>query len=195
MQYKHKNPKHVFTSTKGVGIVRVLGMEIEITQISDVTKKFRTKGIWDTGASSSVITQEVFDHLALKQFGRTTVSTASVSYQPQPTYLIDVYLKPDLCIQAVEVTVGKIANDEGIDCLLGMDIITLGDFAITNFEGNTCMSFRIPSSHEIDYLKTAQAEEAIIQRHLAAKRGMNNPCICGSTKKFKNCHGKDLEEV
>jgi hypothetical protein len=34
-----------------------------------------------------------------------------------------------------------------------MDIIGLGDFSITNFEGRMCMSFRFPSKHEIDYCK------------------------------------------
>jgi len=37
--------------------------------------------------------------------------------------------------------------------LIGMDVITLGDFSITNHNGITCMSFRVPSSHEIDYVK------------------------------------------
>jgi hypothetical protein len=40
----------------------------------------------------------------------------------------------------------------GIEALIGMDIITLGDFSITNHKGVTCMSFRIPSGHEIDYV-------------------------------------------
>ncbi len=34
-----------------------------------------------------------------------------------------------------------------------MDIIALGDFSITNHEGVTCMSFRYPSCHELDYVK------------------------------------------
>ena len=45
------------------------------------------------------------------------------------------------------------ALTSGCDALIGMDIITLGDFSITNHKGVTCMSFRLPSSHEIDYVK------------------------------------------
>jgi len=34
-----------------------------------------------------------------------------------------------------------------------MDVITLGDFAITNRLGNTKMSFRVLSLSEVDYVK------------------------------------------
>ena len=34
-----------------------------------------------------------------------------------------------------------------------MDVISQGDFSITNYNGNTCMSFRKPSMHEIDFCK------------------------------------------
>lgn len=37
-----------------------------------------------------------------------------------------------------------------------MDIITLGDFSITNYNGVTCMSFGLPSKHEIDYVKDSK---------------------------------------
>ena len=34
-----------------------------------------------------------------------------------------------------------------------MDIINQGDFSITNKDGITCMSFRVPSMHEIDFCR------------------------------------------
>ena len=37
------------------------------------------------------------------------------------------------------------------DMLIGMDIITLCDFAITNKDGKTTFSFDIPSSRVTDY--------------------------------------------
>jgi len=36
--------------------------------------------------------------------------------------------------------------------LIGMDVICKGDFAITNFQGNTTFSFRMPSMYEIDFV-------------------------------------------
>jgi len=195
MQLRHKNPSHFFT-IKANGIARTLILEnIEIVQIDTPFKKFKTKGIWDTGASNTVITQEVFEALQLKQVGMRNVSTATISNEPKPTYLVDVFLKHDLQIKTIEVTVGKIAAEHGIYCLIGMDIITLGDLAITNLEKKTTLSFRIPSQHTIDYLQKWQAEKVMVERHVTAKRNMNSPCICGSGKKFKNCHGKDWELV
>ncbi len=41
----------------------------------------------------------------------------------------------------------------GDDCdlIIGMDIMTQGDLALTNFEGRTVFSFRIPSRHIVDF--------------------------------------------
>jgi uncharacterized protein YecA (UPF0149 family) len=85
------------------------------------------------------------------------------------------------------VTLGVILD--GIDVLIGMDIITLGDFSVTNFQGNTCMSFRVPSLHQIDYVEEAN-NEANIPVLNSAKVGRNALCHCGSGKKYKHCHGK-----
>ena len=37
------------------------------------------------------------------------------------------------------------------DAIFGMDIISLGDFAITNQNGQTTFSFRVPSSQTIEF--------------------------------------------
>ena len=41
----------------------------------------------------------------------------------------------------------------GADMLIGMDIITMGDFAITNFNGKTTFSFVTPAKRTIDYVE------------------------------------------
>lgn len=76
----------------------------------------------------------------------------------------------------------------GIDAILGMDVIVLGDFSITNVGGQTWMSFRTPSCASIDYV-------AEFQRLQFAGIGRNDPCPCGRERapgkpvKFKHCHG------
>ena len=40
---------------------------------------------------------------------------------------------------------------QGIDVLIGMDIISQGDFAISNYGGKTQFSFRIPSQEHIEF--------------------------------------------
>ena len=39
----------------------------------------------------------------------------------------------------------------GGDVLIGMDVITQGDFAVTNREGRTVFSFRVPSLIHLDF--------------------------------------------
>jgi predicted aspartyl protease len=136
-------------------ISKAIVSEIKITQyqpvslILDDVKFFPTKAIWDTGASGSVITQEVVDALNLKPTGQARVWTASESGIIRPTYGITLKINNDLPFSIEEAVLGKIAH--GIGCLIGMDVISKGDFSITNFENKTCMSFRSPSQHEIDY--------------------------------------------
>ena len=49
------------------------------------------------------------------------------------------------------------------DVLIGMDIITQGDFAVTNLGGKTKFSFRIPSQASINFV-TEDQEAAILSR-------------------------------
>jgi len=50
----------------------------------------------------------------------------------------------------LRVTEGSIFGDS--DVLIGMDIISLGDFAVTNFQEKTVFTFRIPSVERIDFV-------------------------------------------
>lgn len=109
-------------------------------------KKFQ--GVWDTGATNSVITAQVVSTLSLKPTGQTEIHTANKSVPDANTYLVDFVLG-NVLMQNVEVVEGSM---QGLDVLIGMDIITLGDFAITNKDKRTVMSFRVPSMKEIDFI-------------------------------------------
>ena len=69
-----------------------------------------------------------------------------------------------------------------------MNIINLGDFAITNYQGETMMSFRIPSLQKIDFVKASKNAGPYIKDKIP---GRNDLCQCGSGKKYKNCCGKN----
>jgi len=84
------------------------------------------------------------------------------------------------------------------DVLIGMDIISNSDFAVTNRDGKTTFSFAMPSISRIDFSErlkdTKITNRGIIspkgQLSTVPKVGRNVPCPCGSGKKYKNCHGK-----
>ena len=68
-----------------------------------------------------------------------------------------------------------------------MDIISRGDFAITNFQGTTVMTYRVPSIQRIDFVAGIRSHTPIVTDKIP---GRNDPCHCGSGKKLKHCHGK-----
>jgi hypothetical protein len=134
-----------------------------------------------------VIAPSVVAALKLAPVGVVDVSHAGGSGK-SPTYLINIKLPNGVGIAGIRVTEFP-GLDGGFQTIIGMDVITLGDFSITNVDGQTCMSFRTPSTERIDY----------VERHKAASLasvGRNNPCPCGkqredgSPMKFKNCCGK-----
>lgn len=90
-----------------------------------------------------------------------------------------------MAFQFVKVTEGVLS---GFDLLIGMDIITTGDFSITNVGGKTIFSFRVPSIKELDYVKESKSPTPIVSAQPKISR--NDPCYCGSGKKYKQCHGK-----
>jgi hypothetical protein len=67
-------------------------------------------------------------------------------------FLVDIGLPNGVRASNIRVTDGDIF---GCDVLIGMDIIGAGDFSITNVNGITVMSFRLPSIKEIDYVEEA----------------------------------------
>jgi len=64
-------------------------------------------------------------------------------------------LPNEVFIQNVQVTEADMSTN---DVLIGMDIISLGDFAITNFGGKTRFTFSIPSTRVIDFVQEGNAQ-------------------------------------
>jgi predicted aspartyl protease len=143
-------PQFSFTTKWPVGRVNVLVNQVEII-IPNTNNVLKINAIWDTGATSTAITQNVVDKLGLLPTGMTNVHTANGTAL-QNTYIVDVRLPNQVQVKDVTVTAAA-AFSSGCDALIGMDIIGLGDFSVTNYNGETCMSFRIPSCHEIDYAR------------------------------------------
>lgn len=146
--------------------------------------------LWDTGASSSCISKNLAEKLGLKQVGVAQSFTAAGPTMVK-TYVVNIGLLNHVQISMVQVSEAVL---NGFDVLIGMDIITLGDFSITNVDGKTIFSFRVPSTETIDYVQQEnQKEKSAHTPYIAPKTpGRNDPCPCGSGKKFKNCHGQDL---
>lgn len=110
-------------------------------------------GLWDTGASCTMITNRVATALGLVPTG------ICQSYHAQGvsnvnTYFVNVVLPNGIQVHSLKVSEGNLPGN--IDILIGMDIISLGDFSITHKNGGTVFSFQVPSTHEYDFVKQVQ---------------------------------------
>ena len=104
------------------------------------------------------------------------------------TYLVNLYLPNQVVIPGVLVS--ECSDTAHFGAIIGMDIIAAGDFSITNVNGKTWVSFRIPSILAIDYVAEATRIRAqALQKVITPRVGRNDPCPCGSKKEYKKCCG------
>ena len=75
------------------------------------------------------------------------------------------------------VSVAQMILMGGIDALIGMDILGMGDFAVTHYGGKTTFSFCSPSRREIDFVTELKRMGMFSQ-----KPAKNAFCPCGSGK-------------
>lgn len=172
-----------FTTYSKSGLLRELTNQVRISKeikpaSTPVTKEFTA--IWDTGATNCCITQKVVDELGLKPIGMIEQSTVG-GKKYRNTYLASIYLPNNVTFSPITVVFGELT---GGDILIGMDIISHGDFAVTNKNGATMFSFRYPSIEHIDYVKEfnkTKPKKAKQKRSNRPKRKRRNP-----PKKKKN---------
>jgi hypothetical protein len=99
------------------------------------------RAVWDTGAMRSVVTPEVAKslHRSYVDFAKVTgVNNVSMA----PVVIVSVILPNHVRITSLKTVVCDMR--QGVDMLIGMDIIGLGDLALSNGNGRTFFSFVIP---------------------------------------------------
>ena len=159
-----EDPRAAFTF-KPTGLVRSLETEIQISLpfhpswIPSAARPplFKFNAVWDTGATGTVITEKVIKKLGIEKMDETDNYTAN-GVRKAGIYLVNIYLPHRVAVSGVRVIDGDIF---GTDVLIGMDIISQGDFAVTNRDGETWMTFQIPSSHRFDFVKEIETERAM----------------------------------
>ena len=108
------------------------------------------KALWDTGATHSAISDRLAVRMQLPSEDFARVSTASGILRV-PVYLVQVGLPNQFVFEEMEAVEFAYSEEDDYDLIIGMDIMTQGDLAISNFEGKTVFSFRIPSLHRVDF--------------------------------------------
>jgi hypothetical protein len=148
------------------------------------TQGKKYQGLYDTGATHSAISPQVVQDLNLASIGARTVGVGG-GFLPTTSHLVNIAL-PNRVMFAM-ASVAKIVIPGGVDVVIGMDILGMGDFAVTHQSGNTMFSFCFPSRKHIDFTSELQSQQ---NQQSVPKVSRNAPCPCGSGKKYKGCHGQ-----
>lgn len=172
-----------FELVSPVQVFAATGKENSKDRIRDNSITWRA--LWDTGATTSLIGPHIVKERELKPIGVLEVAISG-GIQRVNSFFVDIRLPNDVTI--ADMTLGCLELPNNIDVLIGMDIITLGDFAITNAGGRTVISYRIPSLVNIDFGN----QESPIETP-ARFIEMDQSCPCGSGKSFRECCSKQDE--
>lgn len=149
------NIKPISFTVSAPNKLAVLTTPVNIYSTDKFNKDFKKKkdvytALWDTGSSITVISDSLATELKLAKAGELDTDTAGGKIKANK-YIISLSLPNRLNIENVMVSSGKLGP--GIDILIGMDIIGLGDFVISNVDNKTVFSFRFPSTRVIDFVK------------------------------------------
>jgi predicted aspartyl protease len=135
------------------GIADVITSPVEIYN-TDTGKKGSTEGIWDTGAKGSVITKTLAKKLGLFPVDQARVHGVHGYQDGINVYGVKIVLNNQNVSFILRVTeCEQLTDEDSAMFLIGMDVISKGDFAISNFKGQTVMTFRVPSVERFDFSK------------------------------------------
>jgi predicted aspartyl protease len=142
---------------KANGLISRIRTPVSIRQSFDYCQTFNLRSdqvdvaaLWDTGASLSSISQGLAAKLGLSKVDRETVAGFG-GYQVANIDIVDILLPNQVVIPNVRVA--EFFDNGKFDVIVGMDIITLGDFSITNHGGLSVVSFRMPPGNKhTDYV-------------------------------------------
>ncbi|MBC6414167.1 MAG: SEC-C domain-containing protein [Chromatiales bacterium] len=148
---------------------------------SPIRRKCRV--MWSTGAVRSQLSRRLIEELSLEAIVKEERN------KQQLFYVLDVYLPNRVRMAKVEMTeISQPLPHPDIGCIIGMDIISLGDCSLSHSDGNTFFSFRVPSLGGIDYVEQANKKKTSPRSPTMVRR--NQMCPCGSGKRYKNCCGR-----
>lgn len=95
-----------------------------------------------------MVTQRVVDELGLQAEGFTNVLHVGGTALEAPQFYINLVVLAGIHFPNLEAVKGNFLDT---DVIIGMDIINRGDFAVSNRNGATSFSFRIPSVEDFDF--------------------------------------------
>lgn len=114
--------------------------------------------LWDTGAGVSCITPAAAERIGLNKWPLNPMEIQGVNSKKQwcPVYVAGALVLPNRVPLAGQRLVEATVGHPRAEILIGMDVITRGDLAISNGGGKTTFSFSLPPDRNpIDLLEKA----------------------------------------
>ena len=144
--------KHATLTYTYVELVDAILTPIEIFyDVYDEATSYLTNALWDTGAMISVISPEIVSKLNLDIVDTIQISGITGENLVEVA-IVSIHFPNGAVIEDVRVAI--CAMSPGNEMIIGMDVITQMDIAITNGEGQTQLSFVIPPLEKrIDFAK------------------------------------------
>lgn len=136
----------VFTEEYPLGTLKL----VSTVYIVRGTYCWETKALWDTGATRSVISKHLANSIGLPVHSRAEISSVTTDKITE-RHVVELWLKTKKVRFKDLLVVSETIERQGIGFIIGMDIISKGDFVITNANGKTVLSVRFPSTDTIDF--------------------------------------------
>lgn len=122
-------------------------------------KPYEILALWDTGATDSCITPAAAKRIGIHKSQVRPIQITGVNSKKQwcPVYKTGALVLPQgVPLPGQKLVEATVASPHA-EILIGMDIISQGDFAISNGGGNTTFCFSMPpAQNPIDLLEKAE---------------------------------------
>jgi predicted aspartyl protease len=131
-------------------------IQIGFNNTDNEYKKHTLSALIDTGAERSAISKCLACKLGLTKIG-SGLGTGSAGLHGTSLYNIDIILYENKIISNIEIS--EVYEGLGNEFIVGMDILTLGDVAITNMDGQILFSFRMPHNEKFIHFGREQIQK------------------------------------
>ncbi len=141
----------------------------------------RYAALLDTAAERTRVSRKVIEAAGLEPDG----ANGRAAY-----YRADVYLPNMIRFAGAPVAVMPPDLESEADCLIGMDILSCADCTLSHKGRKMMFSFRVPPLGAPDFVEEHRRLHKGAKKMVTTSATRNQPCPCGSGKRFKNCCGK-----
>ena len=102
--------------------------------------------LWDTGSTESLISEKIVKMIEPILKNKSKYVTRDVVIECK-TYAVSLSLSDEITFRDVLMKKADL-SDKNVDIIIGMDIISRGDFEIRNYNNLVEFAFRIPQKNE-----------------------------------------------